>query len=54
MNQCDAKMSGGGPPDPLPVGTSEYESYVAIYRRFSVQHDCYTFYIHPCVSPVVI
>ena len=24
--------------------------YVAIYRRFSVQHDYYTFYIHPCIS----
>ena len=27
-----------------------YESYVAIYRRFSVQHDYYTFYTHPCIS----
>ena len=27
-----------------------YESYVAIYRRFSVKHDYYTFYIHPCIS----
>ena len=45
--------------DVMPINRSQalrkgiyihYESYVAIYRRFSVQHDYYTFYINPCLS----